>query len=68
VSKHWVALNKSNYQWFNRICNEVELIFYSENAVSKDEIKIGSKTFKLVHLTSEPYPNQAKMKEDYSKN
>jgi hypothetical protein len=66
--KHWVALNKSNHDWFNRINNEVKLIFYSLKPVSKNKINIDGKDFDLVHLDSDPYSTQIEMKNDYTKN
>lgn len=69
VLPHWVALNKSNHQWFNRINSEVDLIFYSLKPVAEDStIKIDGKTFDLVHLDKDAYDTQPEMKNDYTQN
>lgn len=67
--KHWIALNKSNHAWFNRISSEVDLIFYSLGNVSEGStINIDGKTFKLVHMDKDTYNTQVEMKNDYIDN
>lgn len=64
----WDALNKSNYSWFNKIVKDCTLIFYSEQPIQEDFIKIKGKKYDLVYLDKSPYKNQKEMKADYDNN
>ena len=66
--KHWVALNRSNHSWFERIHKEVKLIFYSTIGVNSGSISVNGSSFELVYLDKDPYATQAELKNDYIQN
>lgn len=66
--KHWVALNRSNHSWFERIHKEVKLIFYSTIGVNSDTISVNGSSFELLYLDKDPYVTQAELKNDYVQN
>lgn len=69
---HWAALNKSNYEWFNKITKKVNLIFVSGDKKYENNpstINIAGKQYPLEYYPGgQPYNTQPEMKHDYDKN
>lgn len=69
--KYWKVLNDSNYQWFEKIINKIDVIFVSGNPEwDNKKIKInlpskGLKDFRGQYLKGgQPYNTQIEMNQD----
>jgi len=69
--KHWNSLNKSNYDWWNKIIKEAKIVFVSGEAKYEDnpsKITINGKDFLLKYLKGgEPYATASEMSASFKR-
>lgn len=66
VTKHWNALNQSNYTLFKRLLSKVNVVFYSTNKSKVGTINILGRDYKIIYQADgEEYQSQQEMKSDF---